>query len=151
MRRTFKAEACVANAGGAMGGKIKGTSVTGEMYMDGEETDFSNPMGKSFTFSGKVLGIQNQGAIDLLKKYKMYDKVVGVEVGGIKISINKSLEIAGSWENDKITVSYEAQLSPNMDSMRGISIKIIVKGFFNSMAINNVIVVGSGIQAQKEE
>lgn len=148
MRRIFRAEACVADAGGAMGGKIKGASVTGEMYLDGEDTDFTSPVGKSFNVSGKILGVQNQGAIDLLKKYNMYDKVVGVEVGGIKVSIKNSYEIMGSWENDKVTVIYSAQLSQKMDLMRGISIKIVVKGFFNSMAINNVIVVGSGVQAQ---
>ena len=144
MRKVFKAEASVADADGVMGNKIKGTSVTGEIYLDGDDVDFSNPVGKSFSVSGKMLGIQKQEAIDLLKKYDMYDKVIGVEVGGVKVSVRNNFEITGSWENDKIEVIYNAMLSPTMDSMKGLSVKIKVKGFFNSMAINNVLVVGGG-------
>jgi hypothetical protein len=144
MKKTFKASVCISEASGMIGKKIRGAKATGELYLEGYELDFANPAHKEFTISGQVVSIESQEAIDLLRKYDVYEKVVGKVVGGIKVTVDGNSVISGNSKNDKFDLFYSAVVTPGFASLSRVVVKIDVKGFMNSMAIDDVVITGNG-------
>ena len=147
MRNTFKTSLLVSDASGFIGKGLIGTTATGELYVDGADADFASPAGKTFSISGKILGITGQAAMNLLQKYDLMDKVVGVEMGSVTITVGDDMTVHGSWDGDKCTLDYSAVVAAAFASIGNIVISVSVKGFFNSMAIDNVAITGQGTLA----
>ena len=147
MRKTLKASLLVSDAGGFVGKGLVGTTAVGEIYVDGDDPNFLSPAGKGFVLSGKVTGVQGQAAMDILQKYGLLDKVVGVAMGGIRVTVAPDMTLHGSVDSDKCTVDWSAVVTGGFSTLDNIVVNVGVKGVFNSMVIDNVVITGQGAQA----
>ena len=126
----------ISRAKGFIGKKIKGAKAKLEIRIEGDPQDFSNPVGKTFAFSWKLLSVASVDGEDLISKAGAFLQKMDFDFEHIPIKIN-GYNFSGSKKTDDVTFTYSGSISKDWSRIDNLVIKGSAKNIMVSILLRD--------------